>query len=93
MNELYNSQNNPILEAFYNTHTEAPTKLYDCLVPVITDLRKPSQKEVKNNLMPDRQSDLDEPNIRDLSDASNNDSVNYRRALALKDKEISILKG
>ena len=93
MTELKNSQINPILEAFYNTHTVTPLKLYDCLVPKIKDLQKTSKNETKKIAMSDGQPDLDEVNVRDFDDASDSDSVNYRRALAQQNTEIITLKG
>ena len=43
--------------------------------------------------MPDEQQDLEEVNVRDFDDASDSDSVNYRRALAQQNQEIITLKG
>ena len=42
--------------------------------------------------MLDEQQDLDEVNVKNFDDASDSDSVNYRRALAQQNKEIVTLK-
>ena len=41
--------------------------------------------------MPDGQPDLDEINVRDFDDVSDSDSVNYRRALAIQNRDIIVL--
>ena len=42
--------------------------------------------------MANGQPDLEEVNVRDFDDASDSDSVNYRRALAQQNREIITLK-
>ena len=88
-----NCQHNPIIEVFYNTHTAGRTRLYDCLIPVITDLQKPSEGDPKKIVIYDEWSDSDEIDVKDLEDVSDSDNVNYRRALVKQHKKIIRLKG
>ena len=73
---------NPVLEAFYNSRKEEPSKLYQCLMPTIIDVQKPKPERKRKYAMPDGQSDAEEVDVRDYESCSDSDSVNYRRALA-----------
>ena len=80
--ELEDAILNPILEAFYNTRKEDPTKLYQCLMPTIIDVQKPKLEPKRKYTMPDDQSEAEEVDVRDYESCSDSDSINYRRALA-----------